>query len=71
MVVVTVAKLPVGVTRPMVVYGSPVTHDAGGGLMLNLLLLSGEEELWAATLINGNARSHSSRIVARGLDMSR
>lgn len=71
MIVVIVATLPVGVTRPMVVYGSPVTHDAGGGLMLYLLSLSGEEELWAATPINGNVRSHIGRIVAEAWNISR
>lgn len=75
MVVVTVAKLPVGVTRPMVVYGFLVTHDAGGGCMENAVLHPASsgvgEELWAEAPISGKARSHSSRIAANVRALSR
>lgn len=46
----------------MVVYGSPVTQDSGGGLIKSL---GTDESSWAATPIIDKARIHSGRIVAK------
>lgn len=46
----------------MVVYGSPVTQDSGGG---SIKSSGNDESSWAATLIIDKARIHSGRIVAK------